>query len=134
MIRVFVSAAVVMAALAFFFLIRKGKKNGGDKESPDLKSETVESELSLDDVVAYFKSLNLDPKIHKPFIANGNSEKFQQIASFRFPNDKAGYSLLVFGVYDSKSDSITECRIVYAKSIDSKLIDILGDDHLVFVN
>lgn len=81
-----------------------------------LKSEKVDS-ISMGDVVGWFKSLNLDPVKHTPFICN-NLKNFD----LRMPqelNINSPYILL--GVYNEKNNSLTPYKIIEYKSIDADL-------------
>ena len=82
--------------------------------------------LHLDDVVAYFRNMQLKPKIHSPFISKAKVLKGAIPESIILEE----HSYIV-GVYNEESDNIENAKIINAKNIDNKLREIIGDDILV---
>lgn len=115
---------VVVAAILYFFY-KKGKQTASVLKIADLtqvKVETVEGELRIVDVVSIFKSQNLDPNVHTPFVA-GNLTGFN-VKPEGFLN-KPGYVPLVMGVYNEGKEEIQFMEVVFAKSFDKGLQKVL---------
>ena len=125
--KVFVIIALIVAAIGAYFY-RQKKKNG-----VEIIPDVLDSELSFDDVVAFFKSKNLNKGVDTPFMANGDSAKLKGILRQPYPQGKEGYVSLLFGIYDSKSDEIKDFKLVYAKSLSPKILEVLGNDSFVIL-
>lgn len=104
--------AVACAGLGVYYLSNR------QKSKVPLKIDKVDS-LSTDDVVAWFRSLNLDPTTHTPFVCN-NINLFE----LKQPQEiVAPYVLL--GVYDEAKNSLAPYRLLELKSVDPSLQVIL---------
>lgn len=126
--KVIAIIALIAAAIgAYFYKQRK-------KNEVEIKSDILDSELSFDEVIAFFKSKNLNKDIHTPFIANGDSEKLKKMFHQPYPQGKEGYVSLLFGVYNGQTDEIEDIRLVYAKSLSSKILEVLGNDTMVILS
>ena len=76
-------------------------------------------------VVGYFKSLVLDRKKHKPFVADMSRMK----AEIRnAPVKDCG---IFEGVYNEETDELEHCQIIEAERLDDKTKEVLGNDPLV---
>lgn len=110
-ILISVAAIACVGVGAYYFFKKK-------KGQAPLKIEKVDT-LSIDDVVGWFKSLNLDATKHTPFVCNNinllNLKITQQITS--------PYVLL--GVYDENKNSLAPYRLLELKTIDSSLKELL---------
>lgn len=116
---------VVAVAAILYFFYKKGKQSASQLKIADfsqVKIETVEGELRLDDVVSIFKSQNLDPNVHTPFIA-GSLTGFD-VKPEGFLN-RPGYVPLVIGVYNDGKENIQFMEVVFAMSFDDKLQKVL---------
>jgi hypothetical protein len=120
-------ALIAVAIGAYFY--KQRKKNG-----VEIKPDVLDSELSFDDVIAFFKSKNLNKDAHTPFMANGDSAKLKAMLHQPFPQSKEGYVSLLFGIYNSKSDEIEDIKLVYAKSLSPKILEAFGNDSIVILN
>lgn len=98
------------------------------KKEPVLE-ETVEGDLKLEDVVAYFKTLSMAKGKQVPFLASPDEEKLKGMKVT--PKKK---KTLILGVYNTDNDLLNPMKIVYADGFDEKLIDVLGDEKLVVLN
>lgn len=104
------------------------------KSNIQLNEEVVDTELSMDDVISFFKMQKLDPKKHIPFIANGDCAEFRKLFHAPYPKAKEGYCSLLIGVYDEKTQEIIVNKLIHAKLLDKKIIEILGNEKLVVLN
>lgn len=96
--------------------------------------EVLDTELSMDDVISFFKMQKLDQERHIPFIANGNCVKFRKLFHAQYPKAKEGYCSLMIGVYDDKTQEIIVNKLIHAKSLDNKIIEALDNENLVILN
>lgn len=126
-------AVLIVAAVGIYIYKTRPKKDKNvDADSDDLLSEIIDGELTLDAVIAFFKSKSLDIDKHKPFIANSfPDDEWQKKCNCKFPPKKDGYVSILLGVYNEKADTVEYIKIVYAKSLDKKLLDVFGNDKLV---
>lgn len=99
-----------------------------------LNEEVVDTELSMDDVVSFFKMQKLDQKRHIPFMANGDCAKFRKLFHAPYPKAKEGYCSLMIGVYDENTQEIIISKLIHAKSLDNKIIEALGNENLIVLN
>jgi len=126
--KVIAIIALIVAAIgAYFYKQRK-------KNEVEIKPDILDSELSFDDVVAFFKSKNLNKDVHTPFMANGDSAKLKAMFHQPYPQGKEGYVSLLFGIYNRKSDEIEDIKLVYAKSLSPKILEVLGGDSFVILS
>lgn len=86
------------------------------------------------DVLQWFRSLNLKPTRHNPFICNLKVPGIKQaikeakvVNAGVFDNENT----IVEGVYDNTDDSISNIRIISGDGFDEKTKSILEDDDLV---
>lgn len=112
-------------------LFHRDKKDGGItdalKGQKGFSVSTIEGESNFLDILAWFKSKNLDPKRHTPFVAN-----------FLPIKDKIGDNVtqitkpcaLLVGVYDEQDDSIT-AEVFQCDALDAKTREVLGSEALV---
>lgn len=88
---------------------------------------TIEGESNFLDILAWFKSKNLDPKRHTPFIAD-----------FILTKDMIGYDAtlltkpcaLLVGIYDEQDGNIT-AEIFQCNALDAKTREVLGGEKFV---
>jgi len=95
--------------------------------------ETVEGELSMDSVVAYFRAINLNAKEDVPFITKDMKLTF----GTNEYTEKDGYKTLFLGVFSEEKDAIKNAKIIYAKNFDAKLEEVLSHaskDGIVVLN
>lgn len=127
-----IAAAITLAAgtgLALYLL----KKKYTDKNNAPvikLQVETV-SELSMDDIVEYFRSLSLDPAVDKPFICQDGEliKKF-----IENPMSDSFTNLFALGVYNQTDDRMSPMKIISAEIIDKRIAEIMGNDKLVVLS
>lgn len=101
-------AAVACVGVGAYYFFKK------QKSQTPLKVDTVDT-LSLEDVVGWFKSLNMDPAKHTPFVCNNLS-----LFNLKFDQQMATPNILL-GVYDEKNNSLSPYRFLDVKSIDSSI-------------
>ena len=118
--------AVVVGGIVYY----QFKKRAGIQ----LNEEVVDAELSMDDVVSFFKMQKLDQERHIPFIANGDCAKFRKVFHAPYPKAKEGYCSLMIGVYDEKTQEIIVNKLIHAKSLDKKIIEVMGNENLIILN
>lgn len=129
-----IAVLLLTAVGIYIYKTRSQKDKNVDVDSDDLPSEILDGELTLDAVIAFFKSKSLEQDKHKPFIANGFSDEWQKKCNCKFPPQKDGYVSIVLGVFNEKTDTLEYAKIVYAKSLDKKLLDVLGNDKLIVLS
>ena len=112
-------------------LFHRDKKDGGIadalKGQKGFSVSTREGESNFLDILAWFKSQNLDPKRHTPFIAD-----------FIRMKDKIGDEVtqltkpcaLLVGIYDEQEDSIA-AEVFQCDALDAKTSEVLGSEELV---
>lgn len=111
----------IIAVGAFVYAVCKRKE--------PLLEETVEGDLKLEDVVAYFKTLSMVKGKQIPFLALPGEEKLKVI------NIKSNKSkVLILGVYNNDKDSLNPMKIVYADGFDEELTEVLGNETLVVLS
>lgn len=126
--KVFAFVTIVVAAIgAYFYSQRK-------KSKFEFTSDILDAELSFDEVMAFFKSKNLNKDVHTPFIANGDSAELKEMIHQPYPEKKEGYVSLLLGVYNKDTDEIEDAKLIYAKSIDAKISDILGCETMIVLS
>lgn len=92
------------------------KKN----KNTNLSIETVDSEVSFDDIVSYFKNLELKKEDGTCFIITEKKKEFYKLIF------KTGYSSLGLFVINING-KIVKGKILHAKSFDKKTIDTIGN-------
>lgn len=100
------------------------------KKKLPLLEETVDGSLKLEDVVAYFKTLNMVKGKQIPFLALPDAEKLAGTLHLRTNKPK----VLILGVYNEEKDELNPMKIVYADGFDEKIIEILGNEKLVILS
>lgn len=113
---------------------RIGKKLKFLDVDKDVTVETIDN-LSLNDVITYFKSLSLKKGRDIPFIVNANNEEVRTFFSFIDPesNFDKGIYLLV-ATYNEESETIENYKFFSVESIDDGLKEAIGDEPLVVLN
>lgn len=79
-------------------------------------------------VVGYFRNLNLKPQIHVPFMANLDSFK-QELKNV--PVKKVG---IFQGVFNEQTNEFEHINQVEADSLDQKTKEVLGREELVVLS
>lgn len=107
------------------------KEDGGIlsslKKQKGFEVSTIEGESNFNDILAWFKTQNLDPKKHTPFIADFFSAK-----------DKIGDNVtqitkpcaLIVGILDEQNDEISAV-VFQCDALDTKTREVLGDEKFV---
>lgn len=126
--KVIAIIALIMAAIgAYFYSQRK-------KAVVELTPDILDAELSFDEVTAFFKSKNLNKDVHTPFMANGDSAELKKMMHQPYPKGKEGYVSLLLGVYNNNSDKIEDAKLIYAKSLSPKIVEVLGGEPMVILS
>lgn len=121
---------VIIAAVVGGIVYYQLKK----KSDIQLNEEVVDTELLMDDVISFFKMQKLDQKKHLPFMANGDCAEFRKLFHAPYPKAKEGYCSLLIGVYDEQTQEIIVSKLIHAKLLDRKILEILGNENLVVLN
>lgn len=130
------SLLIVLAVLSFGFFCYKRRSSKDSKQGkeavflkniPELEIEQIE-QLSLADVVEYFKGLKLEKGRDIPFIANVS--KIQNL----FKIDFSLANCIFFATYNEESGKLENYKCVETNSVDQKLLDVLGNEKLVVLN
>ena len=89
-------------------------------------------EVKIGDIVGYFKSLHLNPQKEVPFVCDLN--KFD--ASSWFPKLSLPQKsiVLLVGVYNEESESISNVQILCSEFIDDKMSEIISNEDLVVLS
>lgn len=114
----------IIAVGAFVYAVCKRKE--------PLLEETVEGDLKLEDVVAYFKTLSMVKGKQIPFLALPGEEKLKVINIKSIKSNKS--KVLILGVYNNDKDSLNPMKIVYADGFDEELTEVLGNETLVVLS
>lgn len=77
--------------------------------------ETVD-QLQMLDVVNYFKGLHLKQGEHVPFLAKTN-------------RDTA--TVYILGVYEESSEEFKDFKVIAPKTVDDKVLEVIGNERLV---
>lgn len=109
----------------------RAKEDGGIlstlKKQKGFEVSTIEGESNFNDILAWFKTQNLDPKRHTPFIAD-----------FLPMKDMIGDNVtqitkpcaIIVGFIDEQADTITSI-IIESDALDAKTKEVFGDEKLV---
>lgn len=118
----------VLAIGGYVYYVRT-QKHKALVEFTKANSETIDGELKLEDVVAYFKLQNLNQTQQTPFMAK--PEGLKGLIDYI---EKPGYQTLFVGVYGEASNELKPTRLFYAKSFDSKIVETFGSESLVILS
>lgn len=109
----------------------RAKEDGGIlstlKKQKGFEVSTIEGESNFNDILAWFKTQNLDPKRHTPFIANFIELK-DMFAGVDVKVSKP--CAIIVGFIDEQADSITSI-IIESDALDAKTKEVFGDEKLV---
>lgn len=122
---------IFAVVLIFFYCYGSKKKQDTKQDRKKLDPEYVESELSFNDIVAYFKTKSLKKDIDTPFMAKINDPKISKIFDIKVPN---GYDAILLGTYKDQKDQYENIKLIFAKSLDQKIKDALGADSMVVLS
>ena len=122
-------AVVVAGAVGGYLYVRRQQY----KKQIFASTEQIEGELQFCDVVSYFRDLDLNEKKDTPFIANGKSTQFQDVAK-GIITPRIGYDLLMIGVFDEKKDEILHAKFIFSKGWNEKLTNVMGGEDLVVLS
>lgn len=129
MILISAIAAVVVAGVTIY-IVKKQSSKRKVLDISDLKVETTDSELCMDDIVGIFKQQSLKPQEDTPFIARG-----EEIYDMRLrPKEKLhkeGYDCLFLGSYKEKEGVVSPIVLIFYKSMDEKLKNLMENKKLV---
>lgn len=99
------------------------------------KVEVLDGKLEFSSIVSFFRTLNLDKEIHIPFACREGGKGFSKFfGSKSFPEHKDGYQTIFIGVYNEKKNEIEAFKVIYAKELDDKTVDVFGNEYLVVLN
>lgn len=102
--------ASTIVGIAFVIWILLHKKD----PRPKIEEESAEGEIAFDDMVAYFKSLNLKREDGICAIVSDRNKIFHKLLY------KEGYISLGLFVFNEKTNKIVKGKIVHAKGFDAK--------------
>ena len=100
----------------------------------NLNEEVLDTTLTFEDVINFFKSSNLDQEKDIPFVAKGDCNEFRRMLHAPYPKKKEGYCTIFIGVYNETDDQIKSHKLIHAKAIDKALADCLGSENLVVLS
>lgn len=123
--KILLITAAVAAIIYFFY--KRGKKVVAQQSTildlSQVKVETLDGELKMEDVVSILKSHNLNQTLHTPFIVSNLSDIRVKPEGFF---DKPGYVPLVIGVFHESKDNIRLLEVIFAKSYNERLQKVLS--------
>ena len=122
---------LILVAVAFIgYAVYKRNKNSETTKKPVLSPEDIDV-LDMPDIVAYFKSLNLDKSKHKPFVMQDKRRIRDMIdVAANVTDDKI---LILLGVFDESNDKL-DLKLLACTTISDKVKEILGDDEFVVLS
>lgn len=122
------STGLIITAVAIgsaYFFYRYGKKS--------LPTEEVE-ELAISDVAAFFKSKDLRKGIDVPFIATKDFFAKERSLARMIPNAQPTYQTLVLGVMNKESNGTTLFKVIFTKTVDSSIAQLLKEKGIVVLS
>ena len=109
----------------------RDKEDGGIlstlKKQKGFEVSTIEGESNFNDILAWFKTQNLDPKRHTPFIADFLPMK--DMIGDNVTQITKPFAIIV-GFIDEQADTITSI-IIESDALDAKTKEVFGDEKLV---
>jgi len=118
----FFSFAAVAAGVAYYLYKRSDRKR---INLLDIPKETIEGDITMEDIIGIFKSQNLEKGKDIPFIAQNTTEIFNFKIDSEGILQKDGYQTLFIGVFKEGIDSLSFSKIIFAKGFDDKLLEVL---------
>jgi len=115
-------------------------KNKGFKFPIPFKSnkakEEIQGNINFNDVVAWFKTLDLHQGIDMPFIADATNPAFKKLLdlSQHAVVIPTGKKALYLGVFNAAKEEIITGKLIIADGFDEKTNEILGKEALVVLN
>ncbi len=134
------SIAVAALILGFYqygkkVRAQKGETNASAPETKtrnmDIQPEYVEGMLSFADVIGYFKSLSLKKDEDTPFMAKATCQKLKDVIKVTVPS---GYEALLIGVYGENVNELKHAKLIFARSLDERIVNTLGNEELVVLS
>jgi len=124
--KVFLFGIIIAVCLYLFYKRGKQTENARTIDLSNVKTETLEGVLKMDDIVGIFKAKNLNPTKDTPFISKSLNGL---IVTPKGILEKTNYVSVVLGVnYESNIDIF---EIIYAKAFDKKLEDSFANRDLI---
>ena len=124
--KVFLFGIIIAVCLYLFYKRGKQTENARTIDLSNGKTETLEGDLKMDDIVGIFKAKNLNPTKDTPFISKSLNGL---IVTPKGILEKTNYVSVVLGVnYESNIDIF---EIIYAKAFDKKLEDSFANRDLI---
>lgn len=122
----FFICGVALFALTYYYSKNKSRAERPNKATiprpielgDDINPEPVET-LSMNDVVSYFKMLNLTKETHTPFIMR---------------TDFKGDTIYILAVQNDSSGKIENMKVLLPKNVDNDILSMLGEDNLVVLS
>jgi hypothetical protein len=122
--------AAIAAGAGFFFL----KKNKKFIDISKVHKETLEGCLDYEDVISWFKNLQLKKDEDIPFIAQSFDNLFDQQVKGQEILVKEGYITILLGIYNEVSKGLIDSKILFVKDLDGKLKDLLGKESCIVLS
>ena len=128
-----IGLAIAATTVGVFYYYQTNQKGRVKKfDLSGAKSEIIDGEIRLDDVVDYLKSQKLSKDVHIPFIASYKEGTINSLKIFfENINDKEGYQILLIGIFDNNTEELSDIKILYGRSFDPKLCEIIGNAPLI---
>ena len=132
------AGCVLVAGGVVYAIMKKGNRYDGASTAPDLKVVTeyikkhgnlerqrAEGPVKMTDVVAWFRSLNLDQKKNIPFV--------MRVAD-NVPGEVKSSKPILLGVYDKNADEIAKALLIEGDAWDQQLTEVIGNETLVVLS
>lgn len=117
-------AIIAMGAVVLTAVIVVVLRKLFDSQLLTISEENVkcQDDLALADIVAYFKGLDLDRNVDTPFVSTDLSK-----CKITLPEGVApGNLALLLGVFENGTEQVKDCCVVYSKSYDEALQNLLA--------
>lgn len=109
-------AATKLDRTAMFDLMKKHGK---------IETQKSDGPIKMNDVVAWFRSQNLDENTDLPFIMRADDI---------IADDGGNSKSIILGVFRESTDEILKALLIKADVWDQQLAEIIGDEQLIVLN
>ena len=122
---IIIGTLVVAGIVGYAYIKSSKNKQVSGISIDEVPKEIVDGEVKMDDIVGFFKQMQLNKDNDTPFIALDIEETFGKELSPKESLHKEGYKTLFIGVL-RQDKYIKFARIIYTKDIDNKLTDMFS--------
>lgn len=112
-----------IVGLGIFFILKYRKSKSELYEIEKIKI----NELTLKKVVEYFKTKNLNPNTHVPFISKNTKD-------FIFSETEMSKKILVLGIFNKEKNDFKPFIAFICESLSEDIKELLGNEELVVLS